>query len=143
MPTSTRRHLLVLALSGLAVFASAPGHADAESEAVQTTARHWLAETDAGSHGAAWDLSAALFRGAVGRSGWQGAATQVLEPLGPVVSRELTGMQVTRSLPGAPDNDYRVLSYRTEFARKAGAVETLTLVREDDGQWRVTGYFVR
>jgi hypothetical protein len=150
MSGNRRRRVLGLTLGlGLAWGASglpgvAPARAgEATDDVVRTAALHWLAETDAGSHGAAWDLSAGLFRGAVGRDAWQGAAQQVLAPLGPVGSRELSGMKATKSLPGAPDGDYRILSFLTDFAKKAGAIETLTLVREPDGQWRVTGYFVR
>jgi hypothetical protein len=102
-----------------------------------------LAETDAGSHGAAWALAGAKFRNAVSLEQWQGAARQVLGPLGAVRAREANGSKPTRSLPGAPEGDYLIFSYLTDFANKAGAIETLTLAREADGQWRVVGYFVR
>jgi hypothetical protein len=133
---------LVASVAGLALTAPVRAQAD-EEPAVTTAAMQWLAETDAGSHGAAWDLSAAFFRAAVGRATWEGAASQVRQPLGAVRQRERAGAKAVRSLPGAPDGDYRILSFGTEFANKANAIETMTLVREADGQWRVTGYFVR
>lgn len=48
-----------------------------------------------------------------------------------------------RDLPGAPKGDYVVIVYDTVFADKAGAIETITPMRDSDGKWKVSGYFVR
>ena len=48
----------------------------------------------------------------------------------------------TTSLPGAPDGEYVVLQYESEFQRKKYAIETVTPML-DDGQWRVSGYYIR
>jgi hypothetical protein len=48
-----------------------------------------------------------------------------------------------KSLPGAPDGQYVVIKYDTTFANKAAAVETVTPMREADGSWKVSGYFVK
>ncbi len=129
-------------LAPIRVQAQAAAEAAAQT-AAQNAAALWLAETDAGSHGAAWALAGANFRGAVNQEQWQGAARQVLGPLGGVRKREANGSKATRSLLGAPDGDYIIFSYLTDFANKAGAIETLTLAKEADGQWRVVGYFIR
>jgi hypothetical protein len=46
-------------------------------------------------------------------------------------------------LPGAPDGDYAVIQFSTEFAHKRTARETVTPMRDADGEWRVSGYFIR
>ena len=33
--------------------------------------------------------------------------------------------------------------FRSEFEKRADAIETLTLEREADGKWRVAGYLMR
>lgn len=58
----------------------------------------------------------------------------VRTPLGAVVSRELIGEE---NVP-APPYGYQVVKFRTSYANKAGAIETLSLVREG-GEWRVVG----
>ncbi len=71
--------------------------------------------------------------------------------IGPVVhgevglarSRELIDATFTTSLPGAPDGRYVVLQYRTEFANRKDAVETVTLMLDEDGTWQVSGYYVK
>jgi hypothetical protein len=46
-------------------------------------------------------------------------------------------------MPGAPDGEYITFRYATRFANKRTAVETVTPMRDIDGQWRVSGYFIR
>ncbi len=49
----------------------------------------------------------------------------------------------TRTVPGAPDGEYVVIQFDTQFENKAAAVETVTPMREKDGSWRVSGYFIK
>ena len=65
----------------------------------------------------------------------------VRDPLGGVQSRNLKSGAYTTSLPGAPDGEYVVLQFETVFEHKASAIETVTPML-DDGEWRVSGYFV-
>jgi hypothetical protein len=46
-------------------------------------------------------------------------------------------------MPGAPDGEYVVVQYETEFERKASAVETITPERDKSGTWRVSGYYIK
>jgi hypothetical protein len=94
---------------------------------------------DAADYGATWDAAAALLRNAVPRAGWERAARGTRGALGAVQQREVAGAQFTRTLPGAPDGEYVVIQYRTRFEHKAAAVETVTPMRDADGQWRVLG----
>ncbi len=68
---------------------------------------------------------------------------QVRMPLGPVQSRQLLAKKFTTTAPGAPDGQYVIIQYKTEFEHKAGSIETVTPMRDADGTWRVSGYFVR
>ncbi|WP_426165928.1 DUF4019 domain-containing protein [Pseudoduganella sp. R-34] len=127
-----------LLLSG-AVFAQ-----DAPSgDSAKTAASEWLALTDAGSYGASWDKAAPAFKGAISKPGWEQALRNVRMPLGTVKSRRLASAQFTHSLPGAPAGDYFVLQFATQFENKASAVETVTPMKGPDGNWRVSGYFIK
>ena len=64
-------------------------------------------------------------------------------PLGKVASRKLKSAQYKTSLPGAPDSKYVVIQYDTSFENKRSAVETIVPTLDKDGQWRVSGYFIR
>jgi hypothetical protein len=128
-----------------AAFAASAAHAqqpDAVRDAVDAADR-WLVPADAGDGGATWDQAASPFRSAVSRADWSAALKQVRQPLGAVTSRKMVSSEFKRSLPGAPDGEYVVIQYDTQFAHKAHAVETVVPMRERDGSWKVSGYFVK
>ena len=103
----------------------------------------FLMQLDAGKFAESWTGGAALLRGAVPQEQWNGVVGSMRTPLGAVQSRKLLSSTFTRTLPGAPDGDYVVVQYQTEFANKAGAIETVTPMREADGSWKVAGYFLK
>ena len=58
-------------------------------------------------------------------------------------SRELQSKQYTTSLPGAPDGQYVVVQYKTSFANRKSATETVTPMFDKDKKWRVSGYYIK
>ena len=60
-----------------------------------------------------------------------------------MVSRSLKGIVYTRILPGAPDGQYVVLQYQTDFTNTKGLTENVATVLEPDGTWKVTGYHIK
>lgn len=130
----------VIALLGL----SACGSGNPEAEAAATKAAEaWLALVDAGEHAQSWDEAAAYFQGAVTRDEWVRTLEGVRGPLGEVVSRSLHSTKYATSLPGAPDGEYVVVEFTVSFTRNQSALETVTPMKDSDGTWRVSGYFVR
>jgi Protein of unknown function (DUF4019) len=109
----------------------------------EEAAKEWVALVDAGQYAESWDKAAELFKGRVGREQWAKMAAGVKNPLGKVESRKLLGIQQTKSLPGAPDGEYAVIQFQTAFEKKKEAVETVIPMRDKDGEWRVSGYFIR
>jgi uncharacterized protein DUF4019 len=112
--------------------------ADAESAAWD-----WLALTDVGDAAGTWAAASALFRGAVPKDQWARSLNAARAPLGAVVSRTLREARPATQLPGAPDGEYIVFQFDTGFERKRSAIETVTPMKEPDGTWRVSGYFIR
>jgi len=134
---------LLLLLSGLL---SGGGARAQEAESVakaQLAASQWLALTDAGSYAASWEQAAALFKAAIKQPGWDDAMRQVRSPLGAVKSRSLKSAQFSRSLPGAPAGEYVLLQFETVFEHKGRALETVTPMKDADGAWRVSGYYIQ
>jgi len=138
--------ILYVMTVGLVVFALMLGvgvqAGETEDDAVQA-AKKWLALVDAGSYADSWTEAAEYFRNAVTQEQWAKAAEAVRQPLGDLVSRELKSAEFTTSLPGAPDGEYVVIQFTSEFENKASAVETVTPMKDPDGRWRVSGYFIK
>lgn len=109
----------------------------------QEAAIAWLKLVDNGDYAQSWQTGSHLFRTAVAETNWTTSLQAVRAPLGALVRRSLTTSQQASSLPGAPDGEYCILSFTTEFAHKKAATETLTFMREADAQWRAAGYFIK
>ncbi len=138
----------ILARSSLAVLAicllgAAATASETQEIAALRAARAWLAVVDAGNYDDSWKAAAGYFRTAIGKEQWRQAMQGVRRPLGNVLARELKGKTAMTELPGAPDGQYVVIQFSTAFENKRVAVETVTPVLEDDGSWRVTGYFIK
>jgi hypothetical protein len=135
---------LLLAATVLLLLAG-PGLAD-ENAAVneaQSAATKWLALTDAAKYGPSWDEAASLFKAAITKANWETALKGARAPLGTLKARKVKAATFTRSAPGAPDGEYVVIQFETQFEKKAAAVETVTPMREKDGSWRVSGYYIK
>lgn len=113
--------------------AATQAQAPQDAELVQK-ARAFLTLVDAGR----WDESYRLFGPAFRKLNtpqvWASVSDKVRVPLGAVSSRQFLSQQ---ELP-APPAGYTVIKFRTDFAAKPNAVETVTLEQGDAG-WQVVG----
>lgn len=116
---------------------------ESAEEKAQRAADDWLAGIDAGDPGATWAEASSTFRAAVTEAAWAESLGRVQSSLGRPISRSLATAQYKSELPGAPDGHYVVLTYDTRFEHKANGTETVVPELDDDGEWHVSGYFVK
>ena len=116
---------------------TAPAQPSVQQTEVAGAARSWLELGDASRWEDGWRATAASFRQMNTAERWAEVAAKVRGPLGAVRSRTLLGQD---SVP-APPAGVEVVKFRTDFANKADAVETVSLVRED-GAWKVVGIYL-
>lgn len=135
--------LILLLLVALVVAPTWSRAEPAPEEVAQAAAEQWLQLVDAGRFDESWQSAAGFFRDAVSRAQWKSSLKTVRKPLGSLVSRKLKQARYTKTLPGAPDGEYVVLQFDTSFSNKSSAVETITPMLQEDGQWRVSGYFIK
>jgi hypothetical protein len=129
-----------------ALMTMAAPYARASAAAVESAvsaAESWLAVVDGGDYSKSWEDSAALFRAAVTKEQWAQALAASRKPLGSLESRKVKSTQYATSLPGAPDGEYVVIQFATSFANKKSAIETVTPMKDSDGAWRVSGYYIK
>jgi hypothetical protein len=123
---------------------SADVQAQQKSEGLaQQSASNWLGLVDSGKYADSWQEAASMFKAAVGKEQWQSMMRASRDPLGKMVSRKLKSATYTKTLPGAPDGEYVVIQYDSSFEHKQSAVETVTPMLDQDGKWRVAGYFIK
>jgi hypothetical protein len=112
-------------------------------EAAVAASQVWLALVDGGNYSGSWEKAAAYFKAAVIVEQWQRSMMAFRKPLGRVVSRKLRSKHYAKTLPGAPDGEYVVIQYETSFENKKSAIETITPMLDEDGEWRVSGYYIK
>lgn len=106
-------------------------------------AKGWLEMLDKGQYDESWNNAASLFKKAVTKGQWKTSAETVRNPLGDLISREMLSQNYTRQVPGGPDGEYVIIQFKASFANKKDAIETVTPMLDSDGQWRVSGYFIK
>ena len=126
----------------LCFWQGAKSHPEAEKAALEA-AEDWLELVDTEKYEESWDEAASYFQGAVSTEQWLSSMQSVRNPLGQKLSRSLKSKQYHTSLPGAPDGEYVVIQFNTSFDHKLSAVETVTPMKDRDGKWRVSGYYIK
>jgi hypothetical protein len=121
---------------------SSASNPEAEAKAI-TAATDWLALVDGEKYEESWDESSQLFQGGISKEQWVQAMQAVRKPFGKKISRELKSQHYRTALPGAPDGEYVVIQFNASFENKQVAVETITPMLGKDGQWRISGYFMK
>jgi hypothetical protein len=134
--------LLVLTAWVLGSATACAGDPAAE-KAAETAALSWLALVDEGRYAESWDAASAAFRSAVGKADWENAVRAARGPFGKLASRKLLGAKFTTQVPGAPAGEYVVIQYAATFAGGRTATETVTPMKEKDGAWKVSGYYIK
>ena len=120
------------------------GNVNEEDKTVRAAARAWLEAIDAGRLETSWDKTSAWFQAAVTREQWVSDLRSARTPLGPLQLRliDASASRTMTRLPGGPDGYYYVMKFITVFTHQPAAIETVTFIREPDGQWRACGYLV-
>jgi len=137
-----KRRLLVVIY--IVIFISAVfAESDEKEDAAIAAAEEWITLVDSGKYIDSWNASAALFRASITAKKWKRTLLAIHKPIGKIVSREIKSSTPTNELPGVPDGDYIVIRYKSRFQLKKSAVETVTVMLEEDGVWRVAGYYIR
>jgi Protein of unknown function (DUF4019) len=145
MHVATIRARLAIVLLGIGLLgADAVCAQDPRASSALQAARAFLVLTDHIDGEESWQVAGKQFQSALTDKRWTEALDKVRTPLGPLVERATLSTEFTTNFPGAMgEGDYALLTFRTRFAHRADARETVTLQREADGVWRVIGYVIR
>ena len=107
------------------------------------SAEYWLALIDSGNYGESWDEAAGIFKKAITKEKWVEAVENVRSNVGKYLKREIISATYTKTLPGAPDGEYVVIQFNAKFEKKEKSTETITPMKDSDGKWHVSGYYIK
>jgi hypothetical protein len=138
--------LLLVSLRSLAVAADEDPRLAAALEAVAK----WIALMDAGQYETCWDELAQTPKQQVPKKQWLGFVAAPRRGLGDLKTRKQIKAAYLPSLKdnvptprGLPDEEGAVIQFESSFEKQEGIVETIAVIHEKDGQWRVGYYLVR
>jgi hypothetical protein len=139
-----RAWVLALTLAVVAVSAAlSPVLAqDPRGAAAQKAARDWLAITDSLDALVSWNAAGPRFKEAMTVKQWDASIKEARAPYGTLGQRAILTTTFGTRVEGGPEGDYALVQFRTTFATKADARETVTLERGAEGEWHVIGYFI-
>ncbi len=137
--------LFVATLACSAAFSQTAAAPDNKANVAAATeaAQKWLKLVDDGKYAESWDETASAFKAQVTKQQWKDAMDQVRVPLGKAGERKLKSATCMTKLPGMPEGEYVVIQFDANFASLSPAVETITPMKDKDGKWRVSGYFIK
>jgi hypothetical protein len=110
--------------------------------AAQDEAAHWLGLLDQGQYGPSWLDSGSLMKDILSEQQWMGAMQANRKPYGNVLSRRPGPNASTTTLAHGTKGNFMVIRYDTLFSRNIRATETLILMQNQLGQWRVVSYTI-
>jgi Protein of unknown function (DUF4019) len=114
-----------------------------KEQAAIAAAEKFLALVDAGKYAESWAETSSLFKSQVSQQEWVAKISGLRPFFGAVTQRAVKSSQYLTSPPGAPDGEYVLILFQTTFVKKQHAIETVTPALDQDGKWRVSGYFIK
>jgi len=116
---------------------------DQAQELAGHAAGEWLTHAEKGDAAETWARSSTTFREALSQEAWAASLKAAQAGMGRPLERTVATSEYVEEIPGAPDGQYVVFTYTTRFERKKNGTETVVVEVDTDGEWRVSGYFVR
>ncbi len=128
---------------GIAV-ATMPRAAEEDIDTIPATnaARAWLAYVDARNYAESWNTAADVFQKGVTQSQWEAMVAPIRAKVGNLALRKPLSVKYMHDLPNAPPGDYVVIQYTTRFENGL-FTETVTPMKQADGSWKVSGYYIK
>jgi Protein of unknown function (DUF4019) len=136
--TAGLAHTPLIAMQG-------PPQADphaAEESAAQRQALGFLGYLDEGRFADSYAYTGMLLRARADSAAYAAQVQKARAGTSALQARELIDATYNTSVEGAPEGQYVILHYHSNFANRQDTVETITLALAK-GYWRVDGYYIK
>jgi hypothetical protein len=114
----------------------------AEELSAQRQAMGFLGYLDDGRFADSYAYTGTLLRAQADRELFTAQIQKARAGTGALQARELIDAAYNTSVEGAPEGQYVILHYHSNFANRQDTVETITLALAK-GYWRVDGYYLK
>ena len=114
----------------------------AEESAAQRQALGFLGYLDEGRFADSYAYTGMLLRAKLDREAFAAQVEKLRAGAGALQARELIDAAYNTTVEGAPEGQYVILHYHSNFANRQDTVETITLALAK-GYWRLDGYYIK
>jgi len=114
-----------------------------KAEPATAAASQFLELLDAGDYARSWQVSAALMKEKVTEEEWVDKLTGARSVSGALVERTQKRISYNTAAKDSPDGEYVLLFFDSSFEGQKSAKEQVTVMLEEDDNWRVAGYFIK
>lgn len=144
-PRKYRIHAFLILLSLVIIFypqfARKPDQQRVDASTV--AALSFLEQVDNGQYDRSWQGAADYLKNQVPLDEWISRIAAVRKAAGKNIERkEEKSFYTKEQKEGLPEGEYMVYVFASKFENKAEVTETVTVMLEQDDQWRVAGYFI-
>lgn len=139
------RLLWGLALQGLMLIAAVVWlrHRRHSLSSARASAEAWVKLVDQGDGEVSWRQAAVSFKTVTPSQKWMASVQHMRRTLGPRLWRRFRRGTATHLLPTGQRGEFMLLEFDSAFGHRTGACESIALVLESDGQWRVVWYDIK
>lgn len=110
--------------------------------AAQQAALTWLAMADKDDVAGTYRNASAFFKKQVSQQVWTQNLQAAHQQVGAAKNRQLATARYMTQMPNAPKGEYVLMLMQTAFEKHPSALETITMMRDPDGTWRLAGYYI-
>jgi len=133
------KHIFAVILMLFAVSATAYAGEREESTRAYDSALAWLHIWDAGNYDESRNEASTYFKNDVSRIDAKRTFEELRLSLGAIKARRINSSEFNQ----APDGDYWHFVFESDFENRNPATETVEMVRESDGAWKVSSWLIR
>ena len=109
-------------------------------------ATHFLELLDSEQYDQSWEVCASYLKNDISKEEWVKRLSAVRSVAGQLLERKQKSYTYTKDSVEAkaniPAGEYMVYYFDSKFQNKDHLIETLTIMLEEDENWRVAGYFI-
>jgi len=113
------------------------------SEQSLHAAAEFLFLVDTEEYAQSWEITSAALKKILTKDAWNERIEEIRSFLGPVVERVQNSISYTDSASDVPEGEYVVMTFISKFELRERVVETITLMLNDNNEWKVAGYFLK
>lgn len=145
IPRSYRIHIvLMIAAAAMIIIPLVSEKPDPQKASkAKAAAEEFLDLVDQGQYQESWQVAAAPLREKVSLEEWVRHLEKARVRSGGLVERRQDDIAFSTMAKDSPEGEYIVLKYESRFEAGGQLEETITVMLDQNGNWRVAGYFMQ